>query len=126
MKDEYRKWVEELFETYYDKVYGFLYLKVSNATVAQDLTAQTFLKVAEKLHTYNKDRGAISTWIFTIALNETRNHFRSQKKIEYIDLEDMSELPSDSNTEQAVIKKVEPTNLEQNHSLSRNSNKPGG
>lgn len=96
-----RKWLEEQFETYYDKVYAFLYARTGNATLAEDLTSQTFVKIAENFRTYNKEKGAVSTWIFTIALNEMRSHFRRQKGKETAPLEELPEL---SNTEDVEMK----------------------
>lgn len=94
--------LEELFDTYYDKVYGFLYARTVNKAITEDLTSQTFLKVVEKYHTYNQEKGAASTWIFTIALNEFRSYYRSQKGKESVNLDDLTELQSDMNTEKSV------------------------
>lgn len=87
-----RKWLEELFNTYYDKVYAFLYARTGNIALAEDLTSQTFVKIAEYFRTYRKEKGAVSTWVFTIALNEMRDHFRRMKGRETAALENLPEL----------------------------------
>jgi RNA polymerase sigma factor (sigma-70 family) len=68
--------------------------------MTEDLASQTFLKIAEKLGTYKSEKGALSTWIFTIALNEMRSYYRSQKGKIQIALEDITELPSDVSLEE--------------------------
>lgn len=103
--------LESLFDTYYSKVYSFLYVKVRNTQMAEDLTSQAFLKVAEKLHTYNEKKGSISTWIFTIALNEMRSCYRSKKGVSFVDLEDISILQADQDIEQDVIDNEEKKTL---------------
>lgn len=92
-----RAWLEGLFDTYYDRVYAFLYARCGNKSTAEDLASQTFVKIAEKLRSYNSEKGAVSTWIFTIALNEMRSHYRRQR--ETVGLDDISELATPDGTE---------------------------
>ncbi len=98
-----REWLEELFDAYYDKVYAFLYARTGNTALAEDLTSQTFLKIAENHHTYRADKGSLSTWIFTIALNETRSFFRRQKGRETASLDDLPEFSNSDNIEADYI-----------------------
>jgi RNA polymerase sigma factor (sigma-70 family) len=94
-----REWLEELFDTYYDKVYAFLYARTGNTALSEDLASQTFVKIAENHHTYRKEKGALSTWIFSIALNEMRSYFRRQKGKETAALGDLPELPGTEDIE---------------------------
>ncbi len=68
--------LEKVFDEYYDKIYSFIYIRVRDINTAEDLTSDVFLKVVEKIKSYDTSKGAFSTWIFTIALNEVRSHFR--------------------------------------------------
>lgn len=95
--------LEQIFDTYYDKVYAFLYIRVRNTALAEDLASQTFLKVSEKYNMYNPVKGALSTWIFTIALNQLRSHFRSFQGKEDIGLSDMENLHVDDNVEDRIV-----------------------
>jgi RNA polymerase sigma-70 factor (ECF subfamily) len=80
-------------------VYAFLYARTGNTALTEDLASQTFVKIAENFHTYRKEKGAVSTWVFTIALNEMRSHFRRLKGKETATLEDIPELAGDENIE---------------------------
>jgi len=71
----------EIFNTYYDKIYSFTLMRVGNVHDAEDITSDVFVKVTDKLETYNPERAAFSTWIFTIAYNEIKMHYRSNKNI---------------------------------------------
>lgn len=99
LSQEENKMLEDIFDTYYDKIYCFIYVRICNKAIAEDLASQTFLKVAEKINTYNRDLGAISTWIFSIALNEIRSYFRIRK--ENINFDDLLELSSDADIEKS-------------------------
>lgn len=96
-----RAWLEGLFDTYYDKVYAILYARCGNKSTAEDLASQTFVKIAENFRSYNSEKGAVSTWIFTIALNEMRSYYRRQR--ETVDLDDIAELTAPDDTEAEFI-----------------------
>ncbi|NLI13973.1 RNA polymerase sigma factor [Pelotomaculum propionicicum] len=99
-----RKWLEEMFDTYYDKVYAFLYARTGNTALAEDLASQTFVKIAESYRTYRREKGAVSTWVFTIALNEMRSHFRRLKGKETAALDEPLELPDSVDIESDFVR----------------------
>lgn len=68
--------LEDLYQTYSDDVYRFLYSMCRNAETAEDLLQTTFLRVANGLAAFRGDC-TVKTWIFTIA---RREYFRWQKK----------------------------------------------
>lgn len=100
-----RAYLEELFDTYYDKVYVFLYTRTGNTALAEDLACQTFIKIAENFRFYRKEKGVLSTWIFTIALNEMRSFYRNRKGKETQALDDIPELAGSSDTETDFMRK---------------------
>jgi len=69
----------ELYEAYFTKIYNFIFYKVMHKEIAEDLVSMVFLKVAEKYNSYDPDKGAVSTWIFTIAQNILADYYRSRK-----------------------------------------------
>ncbi|MGD9567743.1 MAG: RNA polymerase sigma factor [Sedimentibacter sp.] len=95
--------LEQIFDTYYDKVYAFLYIRVRNTALAEDLASQTFLKVAEKYNLYDPVKGALSTWIFTIALNQLRSHYRVFQSKKTVSLENIENLYEDTNVEDYIV-----------------------
>ena len=99
-----RQWLSELFDAYYDKVYAFLYARTGNIALAEDLASQTFVKIAEHYKSYQGEKGALSTWIFTIALNEMRSYFRRQKGRETATLDGLSEIPGSADTEADIVR----------------------
>lgn len=69
----------ELYTKYQKKVLSYLNGKVNNITLAEDLCADVFLKVYEKLDTFDEGKASISTWIFTITRNLLTDYFRTRK-----------------------------------------------
>ncbi len=67
-----------IYDVYACRIYRYFYSRVGNAAEADDLSAQTFLKVIEALPRY-QHRGQFTAWIFRIARNNAvdfygRNH----------------------------------------------------
>jgi RNA polymerase sigma-70 factor (ECF subfamily) len=69
---------ERLYERFAESIYRYFYSRVGNQVDADDLTAQTFLIVLEKLPRY-LERGRFKAWLFTIAHNKVMDHFRKAK-----------------------------------------------
>jgi RNA polymerase sigma-70 factor (ECF subfamily) len=81
----------ELYDIWAAKVYRFIYTKIKNAHVAEDLTSEVFLKAWEKLHQYKPQKDAkFSTWLYTVARNTIVDHYRANKSSE-ISFEDLPE-----------------------------------
>jgi RNA polymerase sigma-70 factor (ECF subfamily) len=68
---------KELFDRYYKPVRNFLYYKLGDMPLAEDLTQEVFLKVWEKRATIVPD--SVQGLLFTIANHLALNHFNSAK-----------------------------------------------
>lgn len=71
----------KLFELYYLRVLGYTYRCTWNRAVAEDLTSATFLKALRSLHRYDH-RAHFSSWLYRIATNEIRMHWRARSRAE--------------------------------------------
>ena len=60
---------EEFYRQNFKTVYGFLLNLCKNSDLAEELTAETFLKAFEHYKSYNK-KYKPSTWLCAIAKNE--------------------------------------------------------
>lgn len=68
-----------LFDRYFTRVYRFHSFRIRQREDAEDLTSETFVKIFEKLHTY-QDRGVpFSVWVFTIARHTLIDFTRKTK-----------------------------------------------
>ena len=67
-----------VYEEYFDDVRLFLAALCRNADLAEELTAQTFFKALQKLHTFHGDCD-IRTWLCRIGKNEWLTYCRKQR-----------------------------------------------
>lgn len=70
---------EEMVTRYSGDVYGMLYRLTSNSEEAADLTQETFLKALGAVRKFRGD-SSLRTWLFRIAINESRNRNRWWKR----------------------------------------------
>jgi len=88
----------ELYEIWAAKVYRFIFSKVKAVPVAEDITADVFLKAWQKLHQY-KPRTSISfsSWLYAIARNGVIDYYRLNQRSElsFEDLPEMADLEGD-------------------------------
>lgn len=70
---------EAWYQQYMPRLYNYVCFKVRDRSTAEDLTATICENALRNWHQYNSQIGSLNTWIFGIARNALRNHFRSQK-----------------------------------------------
>ncbi|NDK07943.1 sigma-70 family RNA polymerase sigma factor [Candidatus Gracilibacteria bacterium] len=59
-----------IYDTYFDKIYKFVFLKTYDKELAQDITSETFLKALDKINTFKNNReSSFNAWIYRIAYN---------------------------------------------------------
>ena len=73
---------DKIYRDYQGKVYGYILSKVNSPQDAEDITADVFLKVYEKLDTFDETKASLSTWIYTITRNTLTDYFRTRKVLE--------------------------------------------
>jgi RNA polymerase sigma-70 factor, ECF subfamily len=69
----------EIFDKYYDPIFGYVLRRVGNARIAQDIISETFFKALNRLWQFRWRDISISSWLYRIATNEMNQHFRRQK-----------------------------------------------
>ncbi len=81
----------QLYDLYYQKIFGYIMHRVANVEVAQDITSETFFKALKNLHAFHWRNISFSSWIFRIATNEITNYYRKNKNYITVDIEDLSQ-----------------------------------
>ncbi|MDQ3812051.1 MAG: sigma-70 family RNA polymerase sigma factor [Chloroflexota bacterium] len=80
---------EELYSRYSPRVYGYLYQRLNgNVEEAEDLTAEVFTKVFEKIDSFQVQGAPLSSWLFRIAHNRLIDSVRRRKGQTQVALED--------------------------------------
>ncbi|MBI4316320.1 MAG: sigma-70 family RNA polymerase sigma factor [Chloroflexi bacterium] len=81
-----------LYDSYADRVFRFVAIRVSDARLAEDVTAQAFLKAWENLDRYEWRDVPFGAWLFRIARNLVIDHYRTRK--EQASLDEVVEQPA--------------------------------
>jgi len=83
--DGNEKAFEVLVMRHKDKIHRYIYLKVKDQLLAEDIFQETFIKVIHtiKLGSYNED-GKFLPWVMRIAHNLVIDHFRKNNKVRMI------------------------------------------
>ncbi len=70
---------DTLIDRYSGDIYALLFRITENAEEAGDLTQETFMRALRSIKSFRGD-AEIKTWLFRIAINESRNRFRWWKR----------------------------------------------
>jgi RNA polymerase sigma-70 factor (ECF subfamily) len=76
--------LSSLINRHQSKIYGFIYSKVNDRDLSDDIFQDTFIKVIKtlKTNTYNEE-GKFLPWVMRIAHNLVVDHYRKAKKMPF-------------------------------------------
>lgn len=76
--------LSSLINRHQSKIYGFIYSKINDRDLSDDIFQDTFIKVIKTLksQSYNEE-GKFLPWVMRIAHNLVVDHFRKAKKMPY-------------------------------------------
>jgi RNA polymerase sigma-70 factor (ECF subfamily) len=66
-----------IYDRYLDTVFRFVYFRVGNRQLAEDLTADTFLRALGRIGSFTWQGRDLGAWLVTIARNLVADHFKS-------------------------------------------------
>jgi RNA polymerase sigma-70 factor (ECF subfamily) len=69
-----------LYNTYFERIYRFIYYRVSHKETAEDLTEEVFVKLFGKLRNLEQP-AAFEGWLFQIARNQVIDYYGSKKQV---------------------------------------------
>lgn len=86
----------QLVERYQKELYGFIYRHVGNHADAADLTQKVFVNVFLKAEQFS-GKSSFKTWLYQIAINQCKNHFRSKdrQRIDDVEVEGLTLIAED-------------------------------
>ncbi|HME10006.1 MAG TPA: sigma-70 family RNA polymerase sigma factor, partial [Bryobacteraceae bacterium] len=67
----------ELYDLYGRLTYALIFRIVRNGPVAEDLVQETFLRIWNRVHGFDAERGAFGPWILAVARNRAIDYLRS-------------------------------------------------
>lgn len=87
-----------VYDRYVDQVFRFIYRRVLDRQVAEDLTSETWLRALRNLAAFRRPGGDFSAWITTIARNLTINYQQAHQRRE----RPVAEVPTPVSTSDAA------------------------
>lgn len=81
------KSIEEIFIKYNQEIYRYFYFRTGSKELAEDLSADTFVKFLKLKNTYNKDKSSIRTWLYIIAKGILIDFYNKNKSNNFVNIE---------------------------------------
>jgi len=69
----------QLINKYYNELFVFIYNQTNNVETTKDVLQEIFMRLFEKLHTYNPDKASFRTWMYRVSSNYVLNYLRKEK-----------------------------------------------
>ncbi|HEX6500721.1 MAG TPA: sigma-70 family RNA polymerase sigma factor [Micromonosporaceae bacterium] len=66
-----------IYDRYVETVFRFIYFRVGNRQLAEDLTSDTFLRALKRIGSFTWQGRDLGAWLVTIARNLVADHFKS-------------------------------------------------
>ena len=92
-----------LYACYVERITRYVYFRVTDHQLAEDITSRIFLKMLEKLDTYQVGQSPIGAWLYSMAHNAVIDHYRMKRT--FISLEDVHQ--SEVRQEDGIEEKLE-------------------
>ena len=80
----------DLYKKYIDDIYRFVYRKIGEEKIAEDIVSEIWIKILNNIENYREQSGAtFKSWIYRIAYNTVIDYYRTKK--EKVDIEEILE-----------------------------------
>ncbi|KRW91321.1 RNA polymerase sigma24 factor [Alicyclobacillus tengchongensis] len=101
--------MEELYDRFAGFVYSFAYRAVGNASAAEEIVQDVFVKVWRMADRYDASLGKVSTWLLSIARNAAIDHHRRHRRHELVQIADgvLPEVADDAPTPEWVAEQAD-------------------
>ena len=84
----------ELYNTYLERIYRYIFYQVRDKMTAEDLTEEVFLKAWRAIDSCQGKEDTFSSWLYRIAHNHVIDSLRSQRKYLSADIEALAKTHS--------------------------------
>ena len=96
--------LSELYDRYETKIFTYIYRRTREQALAEDLTAQVFLKMLEAIRKGNAWQTSFSGWLYRIAHNIVIDYYRRRERQSHVSID---EAPTLTATEHNPVQTAE-------------------
>ncbi len=76
-----------LYDQYAERIYGYIYHRVGQVELTEDLTGQVFMRMLEAIHAGRPWQTSFSGWLYRIAHNLVIDHYRRRGRAIMVDID---------------------------------------
>ena len=80
--------LSELYERYYQGIFRYLYYRVGDRQIAEDLTSEAFIRMLRFIAGFHPPAAMFQSWLFQITRNLAIDHYRKTSGREHLALEE--------------------------------------
>jgi len=80
---------QQLFDTYYRKMYSFAFVRTGDIQAAEDIAAEVFEAAAKGIRKYRVTGAPIGSWLYRIARNLTADHLEGRRRKSALPIDDI-------------------------------------
>ncbi len=91
-----------LYDQYVNKIYTYIYHRVGQAELAEDLTGQVFMRMLEAVRSGRPWQSSFSGWLYRIAHNLVIDHYRRRGRASFVDIDEAAPVSDGVEPFQAV------------------------
>ncbi|MDY7080107.1 MAG: sigma-70 family RNA polymerase sigma factor [Chloroflexota bacterium] len=78
----------ELYDRYAPRIYAYIYRRVGDVYLAEDLTGDVFVRVIQAIQAEHSWRTSFQAWLYRIAHNLVADHYRRQPPAPELELDE--------------------------------------
>jgi len=95
--------IGELYDRYHDQVFRYIWSRVSDQHLAEDLTGDVFIRMVTNLPRYRPTGAPFRAWIMSIARNLVIDHHRKASSHNQLPIEDVENLKIDKENPAEIV-----------------------
>ncbi|OQY35745.1 MAG: hypothetical protein B6243_04610 [Anaerolineaceae bacterium 4572_5.2] len=84
----------EIYDQCQPAIYRYIYYRVDDTAIAEDLTAEVFVRLVERIDRFNYRGQPVLAWLYTIAHNLLTDHYRRAGRVTFTPVDE--KLPADN------------------------------
>ena len=81
-----------LYEHFVDRIYGYIYRRIGDQALTQDITSATFENALRKIHKYRWQGTSFVTWLYRIARNQMIQQQRKHRVLSMVGINQSNHL----------------------------------
>ena len=78
-----------LYDQYVGRIYTYIYRRVGEVELAEDLTGQVFMRMLEAVHAGRPWQTSFSGWLYRIAHNLVIDYYRRRGRATFVDIDEV-------------------------------------